>query len=201
MLLDRVEMGDQAVARSSNGARNRGGRRRSSAVRRERPDPSSPCRARPAARSRDRRRARCRPSASRAAGGGGRSTMATILGFASTIGRSRRTQPPRDSRSSSRGRWRSAGGGGRAGSAAPAAPPAAPRARRRGPRQAAAVPPDLERVEDEDPDREVLDRILDIAVRRRRVGEDLAENGAIVVIAHGRADRERQVRGRSRKRS
>jgi hypothetical protein len=62
--------------------------------------------------------------------------------------------------------------------------------------EAAAVPTDLERVEDEDPDREVLHRILHIAVRVGRIREDFPEDRTIVVIAHGRADRERQVRGR-----
>jgi 3-deoxy-7-phosphoheptulonate synthase len=61
-----------------------------------------------------------------------------------------------------------------------------------GPRlaEAAAVTPGLQRVEHEDADRQILDRILDEAVRRGRLRKDPAEGLAVVVIAHRRVDRE-----------
>src|SRR5688500_7906397 len=49
--------------------------------------------------------------------------------------------------------------------------------------EGAAVTARLERVENEDPDRELVDRILDEAVRSGRVGEYLQEGLAAVVIA------------------
>jgi hypothetical protein len=65
-------------------------------------------------------------------------------------------------------------------------------ASRAGLAKAAAVPPDLERVEHEDPQRIVLDRILDEAVGRRHVREIASGRLPAVMIAHAEADRDWQ---------
>jgi hypothetical protein len=59
--------------------------------------------------------------------------------------------------------------------------------------EAAAVAPLLQRVEDEDPDRPLLDRILDEAVGGLGLREPAQEILAAVVVAEREADREGQV--------
>jgi hypothetical protein len=59
--------------------------------------------------------------------------------------------------------------------------------------EAAAVPPFLQRVEDEDADRAGLDCILDETLRGLRFRKRLEESGPAVMIAEREADRERQA--------
>jgi hypothetical protein len=56
----------------------------------------------------------------------------------------------------------------------------------------AAMPPDLQRVEDDDPQRIILDRILDEVAGARMVGKGAEKDLSIVVIAHRREDRKGQ---------